>query len=128
MEIELDGVKCPLPEEPYFSVTSIYQTASWGGAAFGSGNLLVFTDLSTESASAKRLMRFIEKYDIRYLYPGHYWGYNLETPQRVTDVGNICDGILNGTIATNASGDRSSLPYIVNLKGVKVNYGEAQKR
>ena len=35
MEIELDGVKCPLPEEPYFSVTSIYQTASWGGAAFG---------------------------------------------------------------------------------------------
>ena len=112
------------------STTFLDKEAHYGFSsdAFGSGNLLVFTDLSTESASAKRLMRFIEKYDIRYLYPGHYWGYNLETPQRVTDVGNICDGILNGTIAPNASGDRSSLPYIVNLKGVKVNYGEAQKR
>lgn len=35
MEIELDGVKCPLPVEPHFSVTSVWRTASWGGAAFG---------------------------------------------------------------------------------------------
>lgn len=112
------------------STTFLDRDAHYGFSsdAFGSGNLLVFTDLSTESASARRLMRFIEKYDIRYLYPGHYWGYNLETPERITDVGNICDGILNGTIVPNMQGERSSLPHIVNLKGVKINYGEGQMR
>ena len=34
LEIEPDGVKCPLPAEPHFSITSIWRTASWGGAAF----------------------------------------------------------------------------------------------
>lgn len=112
------------------STTFLDKDAHYGFSsdAFGSGNLLVFTDLSTEVASSQRLMRFMEKYDIKYLYPGHYWGYNLETPKRVKDVGAICEGILNGTIAPNAEGDRSSLPYIVDMLGVKINYGEAQKR
>ncbi len=112
------------------STTFLDKDAHYGFSsdAFGSGNLLVFTDLSTEVASSQRLMRFIEKYDIKYLYPGHYWGYNLETPKRVKDVGEICEGILNGTISPNATGDRSSLPYIVDSLGVKINYGEAQKR
>ena len=35
MEVALDGVKCPLPVEPYFAVTTVWKTASWGGAAFG---------------------------------------------------------------------------------------------
>ncbi|MCQ2227905.1 MAG: MBL fold metallo-hydrolase [Bacteroidales bacterium] len=96
--------------------------------AFGSGNLLVFTDLSTELASSQRLTRFIEKYDIKYLYPGHYWGDNLETPQRVKDVGTICESILDGTMKPNAKSNNPSLPYIVEQSGVKINYGEAQIR
>lgn len=112
------------------STTLLDREAHYGFSsdAFGSGNLLVFTDLSTEVASSQRLMRFIEKYDIKYLYPGHYWGYNLESPKRVKDVGMICDGILKGTIMPNASGERSSLPFIVDTLGVKINYGEAQLR
>lgn len=95
--------------------------------AFGSGNLLVFTDLSTEIASCQRMMRFIKKYDIQYFYPGHYWGDNLETPQRVEDVAKICEGILAGTEAPTP-GDNRNLPNIVNKYGVKVNYGKAQMR
>lgn len=111
------------------STTFLDRDAHYGFSsdAFGSGNLLVFTDLSTEIASCQRLMRFIEKYDIKYLYPGHYWGDNLETPQRVKDVANICEGILEGTL-TPTQGDNKSLPYIIDKYGVKVNFGDSQKR
>lgn len=95
--------------------------------AFGSGNLLVFTDLSTQIATCQRMARFIRKYDIRYFYPGHYWGDNLETPQRVHDVGRICEGILKGKY-TPTPGDNRSLPHIVEKYGVKINYGQAQMR
>ena len=112
------------------SVTYIDKGRHYGfsGDAFGSGNLLVFTDLSTEIASCQRLARFIRKYDIHHFYPGHYWGDNLETPQRVKDVGSICEGILDGTKKPNAPGENRSLPFIVQESGVKINYGEAQKR
>ena len=73
-------------------------------------------------------MRFIEKYDIKFLYPGHYWGYNLETPKRVKDVGEICEGILQGKIQPNVPGDRKGLESIVDTLGGKINYGKAQMR
>ncbi len=111
------------------STTFIDKDAHYGfsGDAFGSGNLLVFTDLSTEIASCHRLERFINKYDIRYFYPGHYWGNNLESPQRVKDVATICEGILDGTMEPTP-GTNNSLPKIVDLHGVKINYGDAQMR
>ncbi len=111
------------------STTFLDRQAGYGFSsdAFGSGNLLVFTDLSTEIATCQRLTRFIEKYGIRYLYPGHYWGDNLETPQRVKDVGRICEGILDGSLQPTPGTNRS-LPHIVDMYGVKVNYGEKQMR
>lgn len=112
------------------STTFLDRKAKYGFSsdAFGSGNLLVFTDLSTEVASSQRLMKFIEKYDIKYLYPGHYWGNNLETPERVKNVGIICQGILDGILEPNTPTNDKRFPYIVNLHGVKINYGDAQKR
>jgi len=112
------------------STTFLDRAAKYGFSsdAFGSGNLLVFTDLSTEVSSCQRLMKFIEKQDIKYLYPGHYWGNNLETPERVRNVGIICQGILEGILEPNAPGNNKYLPYIVDLHGVKINYGDAQKR
>ena len=111
------------------STTFIDKDAHYGfsGDAFGSGNLLVFTDLSTEISACNRLARFIEKYDIQYFYPGHYWGNNLETPQRIKDVATICEGILNGTMEPT-SGPNGNLPFIVDKFGVKINYGDSQKR
>lgn len=112
------------------STTFLDRDAKYGFSsdAFGSGNLLVFTDLSTEVASCLRLTRFLDKYGIKYLYPGHYWGNNLETPERVRNVGVICQGILDGILEPNAEGNNKRLPYVVNLHGVRINYGEAQKR
>jgi len=111
------------------SVTFIDKDRHYGisADAFGSGNLLVFTDLSTEIASCNRLLRFIEKYDLKYFYPGHYWGNNLETPQRIKDVATICEGILDGSLSP-IPGNNKSLPYIVDKYGVKINYGDAQVR
>lgn len=111
------------------SVTFIDKERHYGfsGDAFGSGNLLVFTDLSTVAATCQRMERFIEKYDLKYFYPGHYWGNNLETPQRVKNVGEICEGILNGSFIPT-KGDNRSLPHIVEKNGVKINYGDRQIR
>lgn len=112
------------------STTFLDREAHYGFSsdAFGSGNLLVFTDLSTQWATCDRFARFLEQHDIQYLYPGHYWGNNLETPERVKNVGIICKGILDGILGPNTEGNNPRLPYIVDLFGVKVNYGDAQKR
>lgn len=111
------------------SATFIDKKAHYGFSsdAFGSGNLLVFTDLSTQIASCQRLLRFINKYDIKHFYPGHYWGNNLETPQRIKDVATICEGILKGEY-TPIEGNNKSLPNIVDKFGVKINYGSKQIR
>lgn len=111
------------------STTFIDRDAHYGFSsdAFGSGNLLVFTDLSTEIATCHRMERFIKKYDVKYFYPGHYWGDNLETPKRIKDVGDICEDILKGKATPTPSNDRS-FPNIVERNGVKINYGEKQMR
>ncbi len=91
--------------------------------AFGSTNLLVFTNLSTELATCRRMQHFIEKYDIKYFYPGHYSGDNLETPKRVADIADICEDILSGK-AESRRGDNASVPNVVERNGVKVNYNK----
>ena len=93
----------------------------FSGDAFGSTNLLVFTNLSTQLSTCQRMQRFIRKYDICYFYPGHYSGDNLETPQRVADVAAICQDILDGKV-TPKHGDNRSVPNVVERNGVKVNY------
>lgn len=107
------------------STTFIDTTNHYGfsGDAFGSTNLLVFTDLSTVIASNTRMERFIRKYGIKYFYPGHYSGDNLETPQRVKDEVTICEGVLDGTI-TPADNNNPSLPFVVDKYGVKINFSQ----
>lgn len=111
------------------STTFVDPDAHYGfsGDAFGSTNLLVSTSLSTQAATCARMERFIRKYDIKFFYPGHYYGNDVETPQRVSDVRKICEGILDGT-ETPVRGDNRSLPNVVEKYGVKVNFGEKQKR
>lgn len=93
----------------------------FSGDAFGSTNLLVFTNLSTQSATCSRMERFIREYDIRFFYPGHYHGNDVETPQRVSDIRAICEGVLDGT-KTAVKGSNRSLPNMVEENGVKVNF------
>ena len=68
----------------------------FSGDAFGSTNLLVFTYLSNVKASAAKVEKYMKDNDIRFLYPGHYSGDNLESPKRVTDIKNLCDDLLTG--------------------------------
>ena len=95
----------------------------FSGDAFGSTNLLVFTNLSTEMYTAERVERYMEKNDIRFLFPGHYSGDNLETPQRVTDIKNMCREILDGERKAGPSnGNNGGMDLMVEDKGVRINF------
>ena len=62
------------------STTFVDKDAAYGfsGDSFGSGNLLLGVDFSTLISTCKKMSAVIEKYDIKYLYPGHYFGMNKE--------------------------------------------------
>ena len=95
----------------------------FSGDAFGSTNLLVFTNLSTEMYTAERIENYMKKNDIRFLFPGHYSGDNLETPQRVTDIKNMCREVLDGVRKPTASnGNNGGMDMMVNDKGVRINF------
>lgn len=89
--------------------------------AFGSTNLLVFTDVHTELATCILMDSVMQQNDIRFLYPGHSSGDNIETPERIHNLTTICRGILDGSIQPNAEGN-SNLPHVVDTLGLKVNY------
>lgn len=89
--------------------------------AFGSTNLLVFTDIQTELATCILMDSIMQQHDIRFLYPGHSSGDNIETPERIRNLTTICRGVLDGSIQPNAEGN-VNLPYVVDTLGLKVNY------
>ena len=99
--IDLGGRKLEVmftPGHTSGSVTFFDKANHYGfsGDAFGSTNLLVFTYLSNVTASAAKVEKYMKDNDIRFLYPGHYSGDNLESPKRVTDIKNLCDDLLTG--------------------------------
>ena len=99
------------------------QHYGFSGDAFGSTNLLVFTNLSTEMYTAERIENYMKKHDIRFLFPGHYSGDNLESPQRVTDIKNMCREILDGVRKPTASnGNNGGMDMMVDDKGVRINF------
>ena len=69
---------------------------AFSGDAFGSTNLLIFTNLSTVMETAAKVEKYIKENDIKFLFPGHYSGDNLESPKRVTDIKNLCNDLLTG--------------------------------
>ena len=99
--IDLGGRKLEVmftPGHTSGSVTFFDKEMHYGfsGDAFGSTNLLVFTYLSNVMESAAKVEKYMKDNDIRFLYPGHYSGDNLESPKRVTDIKNLCDDLLKG--------------------------------
>ncbi len=95
----------------------------FSGDAFGSTNLLVFTNLSTEMYTAERIERYMKKNDIRFLFPGHYSGDNLETFQRVSDIKNMCREILDGERQpTISNGNNGGMDMMADDKGVRINF------
>ena len=109
------------------STTFVDKDAAYGfsGDSFGSGNLLLGVDFSTLISTCKKMSAVIEKYDIKYLYPGHYFGMNKETPQRVKDLITMSEEILSGKAQSepNPSG-LMGLDRIYTKYGVRINYKE----
>lgn len=107
------------------STTFIDKEARYGfsGNAFGSGNLLLTGNFSTLAATCEKMDKIIEKYDIRYLYPGHYIGNNPETPQRVKDMLTLSRDVLSGKVqGEHVPNAFAGLDLLVQEYGVRIYY------
>ena len=111
------------------STTFIDKAAGYGfsGDAFGSGNLLLITNCSTLILTCQRMSAYMQKNGIQKLYPGHYMGKNTETVERVSHLGEMAQGLLDGKYQgePNPQG-MLGLNRVLTMHGVRINYGEAQ--
>jgi glyoxylase-like metal-dependent hydrolase (beta-lactamase superfamily II) len=113
------------------STTFVDAKAGYGfsGDSFGSGNLLLSGTFSTLIDTCRKTSVLMEKYGIRFLYPGHYFGNNAETKQRVIDEMTIGKDVLSGKVKSDANPTgMMGLNLIVNLYGVRINYSEKSIR
>lgn len=93
--------------------------------AFGSGNLLLFTDFPTLLSTCKKMDAYITENGIKYLYPGHYMGLNKETPQRIKDLITLCEDVLSGKREGEAVESASmGLDRAVTDFGVRIVYSQ----
>jgi len=109
------------------STTFIDKAAGYGfsGDSFGSGNLLLTGDFSTLLATCQKMSSIMEKSGIKILYPGHYFGKNAETKQRVDDMASISRDVLSGKLkGTSNPNGMMGLDQLINLYGVRINYNE----
>jgi glyoxylase-like metal-dependent hydrolase (beta-lactamase superfamily II) len=109
------------------STTFIDKTAGYGfsGDSFGSGNLLLGGTFSTLLATCQKTSTLMQKHGIKHLYPGHFFGKNAETKQRLDDMAAISRDVLAG----KAKGEPNprgmmGLNLIITAYGVRVNYSE----
>jgi hydroxyacylglutathione hydrolase len=80
------------------STTFIDKKAGYGfsGDSLGSGNLLLTGNFSTLLASCRTMSKIMKDEGIKKLYPGHFFGNNIETQQRVDDLITLSNDILSG--------------------------------
>lgn len=109
------------------STTFIDKDAAYGfsGDSFGSGNLLLTDSFSTLITTCKKMSSIMKKYGIKFLFPGHYFGNNPETKQRVDDMITLSKDVLSGKVKGKENpGGMMGLNLIVNDYGVRINYNE----
>jgi hydroxyacylglutathione hydrolase len=109
------------------STTFIDKAAGYGfsGDSFGSGNLLLQVDFTTLLATCQKLSALMEKSGIKFLYPGHYFGNNPETKQRLDDMATISRDVLSGKLkGTPNPNNMFGLDQLIDLYGVKINFNE----
>lgn len=130
--IDLGGRKIEVvftPGHTPGSTSFIDKEAAYGFSAdaFGSGNLLLTVDFSTLLATCEKMSALTEKYKLAKLYPGHYFGVNAETPQRIKDMITLSKDVLSGKIKgeENPNG-MLGLNLVVSKYGVRINYSAAQ--
>jgi hydroxyacylglutathione hydrolase len=132
--IDLGGRKLEViftPAHTPGSTTFIDRVAGYGfsGDSFGSGNLLLTMTFSTLISTCEKTSAIMNKYGIKYLYPGHYSGKNIEMKKRVDDMITLSKDVLSGKVkgAANPT-SQMGLNLLVNDYGVKINYTEKAVR
>ena len=126
--IDLGGRKLEVmftPGHTSGSVTFFDKANHYGfsGDAFGSTNLLVFTYLSNVVASATKVEKYIKDNDIKFLFPGHYSGDNLESPKRVSDLKEMCQEVLDGKRqGIKSDGNNGGNDMMIEDRGVRVTF------
>lgn len=129
--IDLGGRKLEVvftPGHTPGSTTFIDKAAGYGfsGDSFGSGNLLLGTNFSTLKATCEKMSAIMAKDGIKMLYPGHFFGKNQETKERVDNELTISKGVLSGELKgqDNPQG-MMGLNLVINQYGVRINYNAA---
>jgi hypothetical protein len=95
------------------------------GDSFGSGNLLLGGTFSTLLATCQKTSALMEKDGIARLYPGHFFGKNAETKQRLDEMATISRDVLAGKVKgePNPKG-MMGLNLIITAYGVRINCSE----
>mgnify|MGYP001191727078 CR=1 FL=1 len=109
------------------STTFIDKAAGYGfsGDSFGSGNLLLGGTFSTLLATCQKTSAVMEKNRITHFYPGHFFGNNVETKQRVDDMATISRDVLAGKVKGEPNpGGMMGLNVLITAYGVRINYSE----
>ncbi len=113
------------------STTFFDKNAGYGfsGDAFGSTNLLLTTNFSTLIATTSRIEKYMVKYGIEKLYPGHYSGDNCETLQRIRDEKKMSEEVLEGLRKSEPNDPASmgmGLNALIHDHGVTIRFRDPQ--
>jgi hypothetical protein len=81
--------------------------------------------LSTLVATCQKTSALMDKHGIKLLYPGHFFGKNAETKQRLDDMATISRDVLAG----KAKGEPNprgmmGLNLLITAYGVRIDYSE----
>ena len=132
--IDLGGRKLEVvftPAHTPGSTTFIDKDAGYrfSGDSFGSGNLLLGMNFSTLIETCEKMSSVMQTNGIKFLYPGHYFGDNAETKQRVDDMITLSRDVLSGKVkgAENPNG-MMGLNLVISEYGVRINYSEKALR
>jgi hydroxyacylglutathione hydrolase len=126
--IDLGGRKLEVvftPAHTPGSTTFIDKAAGYGfsGDSFGSGNLLLGMNFSTLINTCEKTSAIMGKYGIKYLYPGHFFGKNFETKERIDNEITISKGVLSGQLKGEENpGGMMGLNLVISQYGVRINY------
>lgn len=101
---------------------------AFSGDSFGTGNLLLFTNFSTELASCQRMLRELDRYGIDEWYSGHYCGVNKETRARVELIRDMCSDMLEGKLEYRASDNHPMFKYEAERNGMVIRFNDSALR
>lgn len=98
----------------------------FSGDAFGSGYLLLITNFTTLKYTCMRSLEYMQKNNIRMMYPGHYNGSNEDYPSRLEGMVQVSQDVLEGKVQgkKNEQG-MLGLNWQVFCPGACINYNES---